>query len=441
MPKHLTHIKTTELIGLPDYDIQNVRAKIDTGADSSAIWASDIHEAGGTLSFKLFGPSSGYYTNRLIETRHYSQVRVKNSFGHMETRYKIAMKIRLADRIVKARVTLANRSANRYPVLIGRRMLRGKYLVDASVTRPAKHNSRILQLTVKNHDDIAGLTTNLINSGLSITTATYDDLVFRLGGKEGNRITIGDQGVDIADFAFVFFKSSGIKGHLDIAASVASYLFNRHVEFIDQAVINYPSSSKLFQYVYLSDHGIRVPRSLFMSPVQLARNFEKCVAELGMPFILKNTLSSKGEYNYLVGSRHDFDRIIAQTNDLDIRVVAQQYIDNDHDYRLLVFGRQVGLVICRRRLDHRTHLNNTSKGAVASLMDLNEVPLAIVRRSVAAAQGLGLQIAGSDFMRDKHTKLWYCLEVNKAPQLYGGAFVEQKLAALAKYLQSCLNNN
>lgn len=441
MSNHLTHIKTTEVISLPDYDIENVRAKIDTGADGSAIWASDIHEADGTLSFKLFGPSSGYYTNQLIETRHYSLVRVKNSFGHMEPRYKVGMKLRLADRVIKVRVTLANRASNRYPVLIGRRTLRGKYLVDASVARSAKHNSRVLQLSVKSHDDIAGLMTNWSNNGLNITTATYDDLVFRLGGKEGNSITIGDQGEDIADFAFVFFKSSAIKGHLDIAVSVASYLSNRHVEFIDRAVINYPSSSKLFQYVYLADRGIRIPRSLFMLPVQLAKNFEKCVAELGMPFILKNSLGSKGEYNYLVNSKRDFDRILVQTNDLGIYLVAQQYIDNDHDYRLLVFGRQVGLVICRRRLDDLTHLNNTSKGAVADLLDLNEVPLTIVRRSVAAAQGLGLQIAGADFMQDKHTKLWYCLEVNKAPQLYGGAFVEQKLAALAKYLQSCLNNN
>ncbi len=439
MPKHLAHIKTTEVIGLPDYGIEDVRAKIDTGADSSAIWASDIQEADGVLSFKLFGPSSGYYTDQIIKTKRYSRVRVKNSFGHMESRYRVEMKLRLDDRVIKARINLANRSTNRYPVLIGRRTVRGKFLIDASARRLTKNNAQILILARQN-DEMVNWIAELSKDGMRIVTATYNDLLIGLGDKR-NRITIGAKGEDIADFALVFLRAGSIKGHADVAAAVANYLSNRHVEFIDRTVVSYSLNSRLLQYVNLYDHGVQIPRTVFLTPPQLSRNFDKCVAELGTPFVLKSTLMSQAGHTYLVNSRQDFDRIIAQADDLGLWLLAQQYIDSDYSYKLLVFGRQVGLIIRRKHHNNQSNLDSIPKSDEVSLVDITAMPPAVIRRSVTAAQGLGLRMAGVDFIQDKHSKLWYCLEVKRAPQIDGGEFVEQKQASLAKYLQAFLSNN
>jgi len=128
----LIHVGITESVSLPDYSINDVIAKIDTGADSSAIWASNITERNGELSFSLFGLGSTYYNGESIKTKRYSLVTIKNSFGHKEVRYRVYIKVLIANRLINAKVTLADRSNNKFPILIGRRTLRGKFLVNVS---------------------------------------------------------------------------------------------------------------------------------------------------------------------------------------------------------------------------------------------------------------------------------------------------------------------
>ena len=61
MAKELIHIGTIEFVSLPDDQIERVPAKIDTGADNSAIWASNIHLDKGKLMFNYFAPGSMFY--------------------------------------------------------------------------------------------------------------------------------------------------------------------------------------------------------------------------------------------------------------------------------------------------------------------------------------------------------------------------------------------
>lgn len=119
-------------ISFKDYGINDLPAKIDTGADSSSIWASDIKLENGVLSFKLLDKSSPYYSGKEIRTKEYKLYRINNSFGHIEKRYAVNLRVQINGRRVKARFTLANRSAKKYPVLIGRRLLRNRFLVHVS---------------------------------------------------------------------------------------------------------------------------------------------------------------------------------------------------------------------------------------------------------------------------------------------------------------------
>jgi hypothetical protein len=132
--KPLTTIGRAEYIRLVDYDDKPIIAKVDTGADLSSIWATNIVEEDGILSFVLFSPSSRYYSGRIIQLRHpnYRQARISNSFGHHELRYVVKLKIYVANRIVKATFTLADRKLKTYPILLGRRLLANKFLVDVS---------------------------------------------------------------------------------------------------------------------------------------------------------------------------------------------------------------------------------------------------------------------------------------------------------------------
>ena len=130
--KNLTHIGINLLVSLPLEGISGVEAKIDTGADSSAIWASAIKEENGELSFTLFDKDSPHYTGKVIKTEDFKTTKVKNSFGDVEQRYKVKLKLIIAGRKINSSFTLANRGKNSYSILIGRRTLHGKFLVDVS---------------------------------------------------------------------------------------------------------------------------------------------------------------------------------------------------------------------------------------------------------------------------------------------------------------------
>lgn len=113
--------------------MENIPAKIDTGADSSAIWASDIRvDEDGVLLFKLFGEGSEFYSGEDIRVKDFSVAKVRSTTGHQQIRYRTHFSVKIGGRRVKMLMNLSDRSKNKFPVLIGRRSIAGKFLVDVS---------------------------------------------------------------------------------------------------------------------------------------------------------------------------------------------------------------------------------------------------------------------------------------------------------------------
>lgn len=128
-----------EIIGSTEYvnvaSIEKVPAKIDTGADSSSIWASNINmKQDGTLTFSLFNEKSPFYTGEILETTNYMVRAVRSSHGDEQIRYRVELPLTIGDQSFTTTFTLANRSRNNFPILIGRRTLDGRFLVDVSKT-------------------------------------------------------------------------------------------------------------------------------------------------------------------------------------------------------------------------------------------------------------------------------------------------------------------
>jgi hypothetical protein len=110
-----------------------VPAKIDTGADRSSLWASNIEiTPDHKLRFVLFDKTSPYYSGEVVTTSEYSVSRVRSSSGHAQIRYRVDLPVKIQGRRVIVSFTLADRSKNIFPVLIGRRTLAGRFLVDVS---------------------------------------------------------------------------------------------------------------------------------------------------------------------------------------------------------------------------------------------------------------------------------------------------------------------
>lgn len=135
--------------------IKNVPAKIDTGAESSSVWASDITmDSDNRLSFCLFAPGSEFYTGEHIITEDYKAMLVRNSTGQAKVRYRVRLTVKIGKKSLRAGFTLSDRSKNNFPVLIGRRLLKDRFLVDVSqleVPYPARIQDLELNQELQNN--------------------------------------------------------------------------------------------------------------------------------------------------------------------------------------------------------------------------------------------------------------------------------------------------
>lgn len=130
---HKAIIGRCELIDFVDLDVLKIPAKTDTGAYGSSVHATKIKEVNGVLSFELLGghPSCGSEAV-YVETKKYRQVLIANSFGHLQERYKVELKVKLGAKVFKAKFSLSNRKKNKFPILLGRELLNHRFLVDSS---------------------------------------------------------------------------------------------------------------------------------------------------------------------------------------------------------------------------------------------------------------------------------------------------------------------
>lgn len=120
-----------EIIDFPQLGIFGVEAKIDTGAYTSSLHCENIH-----LNYENSKPIL-YFTivlgeEKVFKFEEFSQKKIKNSFGEMEERFVIKTIIHIGRKKILSAISLSNRDNMRYPVLIGRRLLKGKFLIDVN---------------------------------------------------------------------------------------------------------------------------------------------------------------------------------------------------------------------------------------------------------------------------------------------------------------------
>ena len=133
---HKVIIGRSEVLTFIDTDAIDVPAKTDTGAYRSAVHASNISvDDDGILRFDLLGghPVCGAMSHR-VAAESFTKVWVANSSGHREERFEVKLKVKLGPKVFHARFTLADRSKKIYPILLGRKLLNHRFLVDSSKT-------------------------------------------------------------------------------------------------------------------------------------------------------------------------------------------------------------------------------------------------------------------------------------------------------------------
>lgn len=136
MADEISIIGRAELIDLPEWDLYEINAKIDTGAYTSSLHCHHIEriekEGKAYVRFNLLDPSHDVYNDKLFELPIYKSKTVKSSNGESEERFIVKTTIHLLGKKIKAELSLTDRSEMRYPVLIGRKLIKGHFLVDVS---------------------------------------------------------------------------------------------------------------------------------------------------------------------------------------------------------------------------------------------------------------------------------------------------------------------
>jgi hypothetical protein len=132
VPKPISTIGPVEIVSFPTVDVAEVLARVDTGARTSSVWGSAAIQEDGRLKVVLFGAASPLYTGSPHYFTDFAEAVVVSSNGQSETRYKVDLVVVIGGKKIRAGFTLADRRTQVYPVLIGRNVLRGKFIVDVT---------------------------------------------------------------------------------------------------------------------------------------------------------------------------------------------------------------------------------------------------------------------------------------------------------------------
>jgi len=133
MIRALRTIGRRERINLPDLGAYGIEAKVDTGAFRTAIHCLSFEEQERegrkilAATFDLDG-----HSNRTVYFTEYKLRWIRNSFGSSEERYCVSVVLTLGRKRIRSNVSLSNRSGMKYQVLIGRKTIGKKFLVDVS---------------------------------------------------------------------------------------------------------------------------------------------------------------------------------------------------------------------------------------------------------------------------------------------------------------------
>lgn len=119
-------------VDLPELGLFDIHAKIDTGAYTSSLHCHHVHIVDGMLEFILLDEEHSEFTGTKLRFAEFVLRDIKNSFGEIESRFVITTTLKIFNQEITTEFSLCNRGSLKFPILIGRKILRNRFLIDVT---------------------------------------------------------------------------------------------------------------------------------------------------------------------------------------------------------------------------------------------------------------------------------------------------------------------
>ncbi|MBB5180723.1 ribosomal protein S6--L-glutamate ligase/gamma-F420-2:alpha-L-glutamate ligase [Planomicrobium koreense] len=204
---------------------------------------------------------------------------------------------------------------------------------------------------------------------------------------------------------------------LDKDILLGHFLQSRGVPvYNDPAVIGL-CDNKATQYIRLAEVGLPMPKTIVAPKVYPnfsileSGYFERVIAELGLPMVIKEGHGSFGMKVYLIENETEFYEKVESLRGVDF--VFQEFIASSRgrDIRVNIVGGKIVAAMQRHsETDFRANITN---GGQASLIDLSEAQETV---ALQAAEAVGAEFAGVDLLFGENGLPLVC-EVNAAAHI------------------------
>jgi ribosomal protein S6--L-glutamate ligase len=425
-------IGSEEWCSFPELEIPYIKARVDSGAKTSAIHATNIvpftRNGENWVRFDVNPLQNNTKLVRHCESKLVDKRIVKSSSGYREQRYVIQTNIKIDNAIFSIEVTLANRDSMGFRMLLGREAMIGKMIVDPEgkylLGQPSfeeiKNNYHVSK------EPKSGLRIALLASNPQLYSNRRIMEAGEMRGHEMEFLNIKECYIKLdAHTPEIHYRGGRVLDNFDaviprIRPSMTFYgcALTRQFEAMKVFALNSAaaitqSRDKLFSLQLLLQNGVDIPTTGFANSPLDTNDLIKMVG--GSPLIIKLLEGTQGKGVVLAETKKAGESVINAFKSLNANILVQEFIKeaNGKDLRLFVVDGKV-VAAMQREAAPGEFRANIHMGGTASVV---KVTVEEKKIAIKAAKAMDLKVAGVDIIRSSKGPL--LLEVNSSPGLEG----------------------
>ncbi|WP_281298783.1 30S ribosomal protein S6--L-glutamate ligase [Flavobacterium limnophilum] len=421
-----------EWCSFPELGIPTIKARVDSGAKTSALHAINIapfkKDGQNWVKFDINPIQNNVKTIIHCEAPLVDKRIVKSSSGFREERYVIQTNLEIGNSNWVIEMTLTNRDSMGFRMLLGREAMSGRVMVDPEqqylLGQPTTDS---LKEVYKNSEKASsGMRIGLLASNPELYSNKRIMEAGEMRGHEMHFLNIKECYMKLdAKKPEIHYRGGLILNQFDaiiprIRPSITFYgcALTRQFEAMNVFCLNSStaitqSRDKLFSLQLLLQSGIEIPTTGFAHSPLDTDDLIKMVG--GTPLIVKLLEGTQGKGVVLAETKKAAESVINAFKSLNANILVQEFIKeaNGKDLRLFVIDGKVVAAIQREALPGEFRANIHLGGTASVIKPTTEEKKIAIR----AAKAMDLKVAGVDIIRSSKGPL--LLEVNSSPGLEG----------------------